>query len=268
LKPARILLSLLAFLALLLPLRATAGMADRVAATFALIANDFVAAFKPIEGLVVSVEGPEIFLDVTETAGAQVGQEYTIFRKGDTFMHPLTGRALGRYETVLGYAQVARVYPNFVAARFIAAEDAPSPRAGDGARITRARIRVAVTPTLDMTGTRADLRRVPFMIAAALEGSKRFLAVDPLAVSDMFASGSVRVEEVLARPERVVRVARNLEVAGWVVSMVMERRGVTYLDVTYISAITGNALFSRRLPLVTPSAGEGQRFPWEPRPED
>jgi hypothetical protein len=163
---------------------------------------------------------------------------------------------------------VARVYPNFVAARFIAAEDAPSPRAGDGARITRARIRVAVTPTLDMTGTRADLRRVPFMIAAALEGSKRFLAVDPLAVSDMFASGSVRVEEVLARPERVVRVARNLEVAGWVVSMVMERRGVTYLDVTYISAITGNALFSRRLPLVTPSAGEGQRFPWEPRPED
>ena len=195
-KPARVLLSLLAFLALLLPLRATAGMADRVAATFALIANDFVAA------------------------------------------------------------------------RFIVAEDAPSPRAGDGARITRARIRVAVTPTLDMTGTRADLRRVPFMIAAALEGSKRFLAVDPLAVSDMFASGSVRVEEVLARPERVVRVARNLEVAGWVVSMVMERRGVTYLDVTYISAITGNALFSRRLPLVAPNATEDQRFPWEPRPED
>ena len=266
-KLARVLF-LAALVAVGLPVPARAGMADRAGSTFALMANDFVTAFRPVEGLVVSLEGLEIFLDVTEGAGAQVGQEYTIFRKGDAFMHPLTGRTLGRYETVLGYAQVVRVYPNFVAAQFIPAGDAPRPRAGDGARITRARVRVAVTPTLDMTSARADLRRVPFLIAAALEGSKRFLAVDPLAVSDMFASGSVRVEEMLARPERAVRSARHLDVAGWVVSMLIERRGVTYLDVTYISAITGNALFSRRLPLVAPNATEEQRFPWEPRPED
>ena len=61
--------------ALLLPPPAAAGMADRVAATFALMANDFVAAFKPLEGLVVSIEGREIFLDLTEANGAQVGQE-------------------------------------------------------------------------------------------------------------------------------------------------------------------------------------------------
>jgi len=262
------LVALLVALLLLPPRPAVAGIADRVASTFALMANDFVAAFKPIESLVVSVEGREIFLDVTEAGGAQVGQEYTVYRKGDVFMHPLTGRMLGRYETVLGYAQVVRVYPNFVAATFMPADDAPRPRSSDGARITRARVRVAVTPTLDMTSARADLRRVPFLIAAALEGSKRFLAVDPLAVSDMFASGSVRVEEMLARPERAVRSARHLDVAGWVVSMLIERRGVTYLDVTYISAITGNALFSRRLPLVAPNATDDQRFPWEPRPED
>ena len=266
-KRARTALLLALVIAVLLPPPATAGLSDRVASTFALMAGDFVAAFKPIEGLVVSVEGREIFLDVTEVAGAQVGQEYTIFRKGDTFKHPLTGRVLGRYETVLGWAQVVRIYPNFVAATFVPAEDAERPRATDGARITRARIRVAVTPTLDMTRSRADLRRVPFLLAAALEGSKRFLAVDPLAVSDMFASG-LRVEEVLARPERAVRAARNLEVQGWVISMLLERRGVTYLDVTYISAITGNALFSRRLPLVAPNTAEEQRFPWEPRPED
>jgi hypothetical protein len=247
---------------------AAAGMADRVAATFALMAKDFVDAFRPIEALVVSLEGQEIFLDATPTGGAQLGQEFTVYRKGEPFVHPLTGRTLGRYEQVLGYAQVVRLYANFAAATFIPAENAPPARAGDGARITRARIRVAVTPTLDMTGSRADLRRVPFLIAAALEGSKRFLAVDSLAVGDMFASGSVRVEEMLARPERAVRAARNLEVAGWVVSMLLERRGVIYVDVTYISAITGNALFSRRLPLVTVNSTEEQRFPWEPRPED
>jgi hypothetical protein len=263
-------LALLALLAAtLLPAGpAGAGMADRIASTFALMAGDFVTAFSPIEALVVSIEGREIFLDVHAGSGAQVGQEYTVFRKGEPFVHPLTGRPLGRYEEVLGHAQIVRVYPSFSAAVYLPQPDTPRPRAGDGARITRARLRVAVTPTLDLTAERADLRRVPFLIAAALEGSKRFQVVDPLAVNDVFASGSLRVEDMLARPERAARVARNLEVVGWVVPLLLERRGVVYLDVTYVSAITGTALLSRRLPLVTASATEEQRFPWEPRPED
>jgi hypothetical protein len=247
---------------------AGAGVADRMAATFALMTADFVKAFQPIEALVVSLEGIEIFLDVNEASGAQVGQEYVIFRKGEMFSHPLTGRLLGRYEERLGHAQIVRVHANFSAAIYLPLPDTPRPRAADGARISRARVRVAITPVFDLAASRADLRRVPFMLAAALEGSKRFQVVDPLAVSDMFAGGSLRLEEMLVRPERSMRAARNLEVAGWVVPMLLEIRGVTYLDVTYISAITGTALVSRRLPLVTASAAEEQRFPWEPRPED
>lgn len=247
---------------------ARAGVADRIASTFALMTGDFVQAFTPVEALVISIEGTEIFLDVHSGSGAQIGQEYSVFRKGDVFTHPITGRTLGRYEEVLGHAQIVRVYPNFSAAVFLPRPEAPRPRAGDGARITRARLRVAVTPVLDLTAERADVRRVPFLIAAALEGSKRFLVIDPLAVRDVFASGSLRVEDMLARPERAARAARNLEATGWVVPLLLERRGVVYLDVTYISAITGTALISRRLPLVTATAAEEQRFPWEPRPED
>jgi hypothetical protein len=50
--------------------------------------------------------------------------------------------------------------------------------------------------------------------------------------------------------------------------MLLERRGAVTLDVTYISAITGVALFSRRLTLLPNSAVEEQRFPWEPPVED
>jgi len=138
----------------------------------------------------------------------------------------------------------------------------------DGARITRGRIKVAVTPVLDMTNSQADFRRVPYMFATILDRSKRFQVVDPLTVSDMLATASVRVEEVLARPDRAGRAARSLEVAGWLVPILLERRGVTYLDVTWISAITGRALFSRRMTLLPASAAEAQRFPWEPRGED
>jgi hypothetical protein len=221
-----------------------------------------------VEGIVVSLEGDEIFLDIGSARGAQVGQEYTIFRKGAPFMHPLTGRPLGRYEDVLGWAQMRRVQPEFSVGTFVAAPDRPKPQPEDGARITRGRIRVAVAPVLDVTSAGADLRRVPFLLATTLERSKRFQVVDPLAVGDMFASGTLRVEEMLARPERAVRAAKNLDIAGWLVPVLLERRGAVTLDVTYISAVTGLALFSRRLPLLPSSAVEEQRFPWEPPVED
>jgi len=92
--------------------------------------------------------------------------------------------------------------------------------------------------------------------------------VDPTSVNDMFASGGLRVEEMLARPERAVRAAKNLDITGWIVPVLMERRGSITLDVTYISAITGVALFSRRQTLLPNSAVEEQRFPWEPPVED
>jgi hypothetical protein len=245
-----------------------AGMADRVGATFSLISDDFIQAFNPVEAVVVAIENDDIFLDVGSSRGGQVGQEYTIFRKGAVFNHPVTGRALGRYEEILGYAQVRRVAPEFATATFVAVSDRPRPVPEDGARITRGRLKVAVTPVVDMTEGGADLRRVPYLIATVLERSKRFQVVDPLAVSDMFATGSVRVEEVLARPERAVRVAKNLELAGWIVPMLLSQRGAVALDITYISAITGAPLFSRRTSVVPNSELEGQRFPWEPRMED
>ena len=252
----------------LLATPAAAGLADRIGATFALMSGDFIKAFQPIEGMVVAVDGEVIFLDRGEAAGVQVGQEFTIFRRGEAFRHPLTGKPLGRYEDVLGWAQVGRVHAEFAEAAYVPRAGQPAPEAEDGARISRGRLKVAITPVLDLTAAQADVRRVPFLFATLLERSKRFQVVDPLAVGDMFAGGAVRIEEVLARPERAMRAAKNLEVAGWLVPMLIERRGVLQLDVTWISAITGTALFSRRQPLVPESGAEEQRFPWEPRIED
>ncbi|MGH7277777.1 MAG: hypothetical protein ACREJG_03730 [Candidatus Rokuibacteriota bacterium] len=252
----------------LAPLAASAGMADRVGATFAVIAEELIEAFQPVEGLVVAVDGGSMFLDLGEEAGVQPGQELTVFRRGEVFRHSFTGKALGRYEEVLGHAQITRVEPKFSEAAFVPLGDRPAPRPEDGVRITRGPIKVAITPPLDLGTGDGDLRRVPYLIATVLDRSRRFQVVDPLAVADMFVDGSVRVEEVLARPERAVRIAKNLDVAGWLVPIVLERRGVLYLDVTWISAVTGTPLFSRRQALLPASAAEEQRFPWEPRIED
>ena len=245
-------------------------MADRIGATFALMLDDFAKAFSPLEGLVIGVEGSTVYLDIGERGGAQVGQEFTIFRKGDEFYHPVTRKVLGRYEEVLGHAQIRTVQPRFSEALYIPIEGKPLPHADDGVRITRGRIKVAITPVLDLSELKSkpDLRRVPYLFAVGLEGSKRFQVIDPLTVSDLFVTGGAHVQEVLALPERVVRVSKKFDVAGWIIPMLIERRGIIYLDATWISAVTGTALFSRRAPLRPPAAAEEQRFPWEPASED
>ncbi len=243
---------------------AGAGLADQVGATFGLMLQDVVGAFPPVQGLVVSVDGDRIYLDLTERHGVRAGQEFAIFRKGDPFRHPVTGKPLGHHEDVLGHAQVRRVYPGFAEAHYVPLPDQPHARPEDGARITRGRIRVAIPPVTDLTQARSDLRRVPFMIAHALTESRRFQAADPAVVKDHLLTQGARGEELLIRPELAVAAARALQVTGWLVPMLIERRGVTYLDVTWVSGITGTALFSSRRALTRADTTLEQRFPWEP----
>ena len=227
------------------------------------------AAFPPVEGLVVQVDGDRLFIDLTEKNGVLPGQEFSVFRKGEVFRHPINGRPLGRYEDVLGYAQIVRVHPQYSEALFVPADGQSrrsSPRTA--IRITKGRIRVAVAPATDLTKANADLRRVPFMLAHALELTKRFQVADPAAVQEHLLSQKTRSEELLVSPGKARSSGKTLEVTGWLVPVLIERRGVTYLDVTWVSAVTGTALFSRRAALTRTEGTAEQRFPWEPLPTD
>jgi hypothetical protein len=245
-----------------------AGTADQVGATFGLLIQDVVAAFPPVEGLVVQVDGERLFLDLTQKNGVLPGQEFSVFRKGEVFRHPINGRPLGRYEDVLGYAQILRVHRQYSEALFVPAEGKPPVQPEDGIRITKGRIRVAVAPATDLTKANADLRRVPFMLAHALELTKRFQVADPAAVQEHLLGQKTRSEELLVSPGKARSSGKTLEVTGWLVPVLIERRGVTYLDVTWVSAVTGTALFSRRAALSRTEGTAEQRFPWEPLPTD
>jgi hypothetical protein len=247
---------------------AGAGTADQVGATFGLLIQDVVAAFPAVEGLVVQVEGDRLFLDVTEQNGVQPGQEFSVFRKGEVFRHPINGRPLGRYEDLLGYAQIVRVHAQYSEALFVPEDGKPPVQPEDGVRITKGRIRVAVAPATDLTKAQADLRRVPFMLAHALELTKRFQVADPSTVQEHLLSLKTRSEELLVSPGKAKTSGKTLEVTGWLVPVLIERRGVTYLDVTWVSAVTGTALFSRRAALSRSEGTAEQRFPWEPLPTD
>jgi flagellar assembly FlgT-like protein len=257
---------------------ALAGLADQVGATFGLMLQDVVAAFPAVEGLVLAVDGDRIFLDLTERDGVRPGQEFTIFRKGDIFRHPVTGQRLGRFESTLGHARVKQVQTAFSEAVVVpgngapangsSANGSPGVRPEDGVRITRGRLRVAVPPAVDLTRAQPDLRRVPYMLSLGLDQTKRFQSSDPGAVRELLFNQHTKVEELLVRPEKVIALSRTLDVAGWLIPVLIERGNVIYLDVTWISGVTGLPLFSRRLALVRAESATEQRFPWEPRAED
>jgi len=247
---------------------AQAGIADQVGATFGLMLQDVVSAFPPVEGVVVQVAGDHLYMDLSKRQGLLLGQEFSVFRKAGEFRHPFNGKVLGRYEEILGYAQVQRVEEGFSEALFVPVEGKDRPKPEDGVRITRGRIKVAVAPPTDLTSNKADLRRVAFMLALAMDQTKRFLSVDPGHVSEILLNSKTRSEELLVRPDRAVALGKPLEVTGWLVPVLLERRGVTYLDVTWVSAVTGTALFSRRMAITRADGAGEQRFPWEPRPED
>lgn len=266
---------LLCVAVLALPRPAAAGLADQVGVTFASMVGEFVKAFPAMEGRVVAVEGDHLSVNLSEKDGLRKGQELVVFRKGEVFRHPITLHPLGRYEEQLGYAKVQQVFPDRSEAQFIPLDGKPEARAGgagvrpeDGVRITRGRIRLAVAPVLDLTRSGADLRRVPYLLAVSLERTKRFQVADPQRVADMFATERVPVEILYMKPERFVQLGRAAEVEGWLVPVLLERAGTRYLDVAWISAITGTALFSARRVLARPAPAEEQRFPWEPRAGD
>jgi hypothetical protein len=106
------------------------------------------------------------------------------------------------------------------------------------------------------------------MMAHALEQTKRFQVADPATVQEHLLNQKTRSEELLVSPAKAKASGKTLEVAGWLVPVLIERRGITYLDVTWVSAVTGTALFSRRAALSRAEGTAEQRFPWEPVPTD
>src|SRR5262245_64438113 len=106
-RMARALALLLGLASLFLgPALAAAGMADRIGITFTFMAEDFIKAARPLDGMVVALEGERRYLDAGEESRAPLGQERLVFRPRAAFHHPMAGRVLRRYAADLGDAQI------------------------------------------------------------------------------------------------------------------------------------------------------------------
>lgn len=250
--------------------RAAAGLTEEVAVTFDRVARELEAAFPPLEGLVVAVDGETLYLDLGESSGAYPGMELSVFRKGEVFHHPLTGQPLGRYEETLGFAKVVQVRDRYSTARFTPKDGLTEVRVQDedGVRITRGRIRVAVLPLIDLTRGELNTQRVSYLLASILERTGRFLPVDPQKVQDLLAAERVGALDLYTTPALARRLGQALGVSGLIAPVLVELGGARTLDVSWLSGITGTPILARRHPLVSAPGEAERRFPWEPPPAE
>jgi hypothetical protein len=254
-------------LLLLMGLLATAGPAradvlQDLGTTYQKAAESLAAAFPKWEGLVAAVGPDTVRVEGPGVGSLRPGLEVTVFRRGDTFRHPITNQPLGHSEQVLGTVVLAAVEQGAASGRFLPVTGRPAPTAGDGARITAGRLPVAVLPT---SGVQAafdtqDQTRLLLVarFSALLEKTGRFLTVEPLRVLDVVA----RAQASGASP---MEISRQLGGVAILTSRLVREGEARVLETTWLSGQTGDQLSSFRTRLV-PTA-HPPRFAWEETPE-
>ena len=141
------------------------------------IVTKLLEEFPRVNGLVASARGERLYLTLEGNAGVRPGTRMNVFRKTGAFKHPVTGEVLGHFEEDLGTAVITEVRDRFVVARF-SPKGRLIPRAGDGVRITAARIRVALLPVVNDTKEPFDQDRVLLDYQVLLERTGRFEVFD------------------------------------------------------------------------------------------
>ena len=256
----RILLILAALLGTIGP--AQADVLQDLGTTYQKAAEALASAFPKWEGQVSAVGPDTVRVEGAGVGSLRPGLEVMLFRRGDTFRHPITNQPLGHMEQVLGTLVVATVEPSGASGRFLPAPGRPAPVAGDGARITAGRLPVAVLPTSGVQAAFDSADQTQLLLvarfSALLEKTGRFLAVDPQKVLDAVGRG----RSSGASP---VEMSRQLGGVAVVSSRLVREGEARVLETTWISGQTGDTLAAFRTRLV-PTA-HPPRFAWEETPE-
>ncbi len=107
------------------------------------IAKTVLTYFPKVAGTVVSVDGETVIVNLGKEKGVSKGVLLTVYREEEPFYHPVTGVPLGRFEEEVGTVEVEQIEGDHLNARKITPGE--SIRAGDGVRISAARIPVGIT---------------------------------------------------------------------------------------------------------------------------
>ena len=102
------------------------------------------SVFPPLEGYVISVDGPGLTLDLKQGMAVKKGDRLKLIRYGRELFHPVTKKKVGRKETDLGEIEVLEVRKDYSLAR--ALNPTVLAKEGDGVRSPFQKLSFLVAP--------------------------------------------------------------------------------------------------------------------------
>jgi len=88
----------------------------------AALPENFIADFKPLDGMIIMPTGDEYLIDLDGSSGLREGDILSLLAQGEPIIHPGSKEVLGRLDSVKGYLQVTRIKSGYSYVRVLHSE--------------------------------------------------------------------------------------------------------------------------------------------------
>ena len=223
------------------------------------IVDQIDSMFPPVEGVVVSLQGKDVLLDLKQGDPIKPGDKLKLIRFGEEIYHPVTNKKMGRAETEIGWVEIVRVSRNFTLASLKDPETKAKP--GDGVRLPFKTISFLIAPVSAKTKKRVDKGRLILNLEKKLKANRRFdVPAFDLSVW-MLASGLNA--QTLTRPANLKKLRRKARADFILFPSVRTLKNKTVLSYRLVSTDSGETvkqadIMSEDVPMVARRARKGR----------
>ena len=211
---------------------------EHFASAIATVAAKLRSAFPQVSGLVILVQGDEVFLDLSSDGPLPEGTLLTVFEEGKPFKHPFSGEILGRLEKRVATVELMEVREEFSIARLVATADEERVAAGQKVRITSSKLKLAVLPYINRTSEAVETEELTRTLARALEGTERFDLYDQDKLDILLLENGLEAQD-LASPRAFSALRGKVPVDYLMLNSVRTVRGRSVLDTKVITPSDG-----------------------------
>jgi len=203
------------------------------------VAEKLVQAFPKVRGLIVSVEQQgKLVLDLTAKDGIYPGLEMEVFREGEPFKHPVTGDLMGRMEKTVASLKIVDVRDRFSVGQLL--EQEGSVKAGDGVRVTGARILLGLAKVESPPAAEMAARTLARELELALQKTGRFEVFDNRMMRSTVVKAGLKEDVPLTDPAALRVLREGLRLSALALPSLGE--GGRVLDVQLRSVRTAHPL--------------------------
>ena len=211
--------------------------------------------FPPVEGVVVSLQGEDVLLDLKQGDPIKSGDKLKLIRFGEEIYHPTTNKKMGRAETELGWVEIVRVSRNFTLASLKDPEVKAKP--GDGVRVPFKTISFVIAPVSTKTKKKVDKSRLTLDLEKKLKAKRRF-DVPAFDLTVWMLANKVK-PQTLTQAKNLKKLRRKVRADFILFPSVREIKGKTVLSYRLVSTDKGETVkqadvMSEDVPTISKSA--------------